>query len=101
MMAKADMMVRYNHLFEMARIYTGCKDPLPPPTKWPSHLQRDVNSRRNSHWYSISRKALINGRESSLIPTLRSENLADVSTECFSLRQSESEALMADECLLS
>ena len=29
------------------------------------------------------------GKESSLIPTLRSENLADVSTDCFSLHQAE------------
>ena len=33
---------------------------------------------------------IINRKESSLIPTLRSENLADVSTECFSLHQGES-----------
>jgi len=33
----------------------------------------------------------LNEKESSLIPTLRSENLGDVSTECFSLYQGGSD----------
>ena len=49
---------------------------------------------KSSHQVRVISKWLllcINRKESSLIPTLRSENLANISTECFSLLQGKSE----------
>ena len=44
-------------------------------------------------WEGVLYVKLLNRKESSLIPTLRSENLANVLTECFSLLQGESYAV--------
>jgi len=49
---------------------------------------------KSSHQVRVISKWLllcINGKESSLIPTLRSKNLANILTECFSLLQGKSE----------
>ena len=56
------------------------------PTSAILHCQGVSGTGEPSESDCFSVGSCINGKESSLIPTFRLENLADVSTECFSLQ---------------